>query len=203
MATVKYDQVRNTRLHYTADRIRQALQQLPNFAIPSVNVTNYYIRRDDNGNGVYTDGGDVSVMFSNVFDVTFTNAANAGKQNLLECVYEHSNACEGAFPRLMNSGTKAGGTFAYNTARADRRECDKATGASDVGTQVCNYQYGNKDVGNVNVRSCTVEEVHPGTRVYEESVECSNRGTCDTGSGTCTCFEGHSGEACEEQTVFF
>merc|ERR1711988_1039893 len=37
----------------------------------------------------------------------------------------------------------------------------------------------------------------------KESVTCSNRGDCDSGTGTCTCWEGFTGEACSAQTVFF
>jgi len=46
--------------------------------------------------------------------------------------------------------------------------------------------------------SCSVEETVKGT--YESDV-CSSRGSCDGGSGLCTCHEGYSGEACETQTV--
>jgi len=31
-------------------------------------------------------------------------------------------------------------------------------------------------------------------------IECSARGTCDTGSGRCSCFEGFSGDACQRAT---
>jgi len=46
--------------------------------------------------------------------------------------------------------------------------------------------------------SCSVSETVKGT--YESDV-CSSRGSCDGGSGLCTCHEGYSGEACETQTV--
>jgi len=42
-----------------------------------------------------------------------------------------------------------------------------------------------------------------GDNTLEEHVECSNRGTCDGDSGTCACYEGFTGEACHQQTVFF
>ena len=46
--------------------------------------------------------------------------------------------------------------------------------------------------------SCSVAEVTKGS---SESATCSNRGSCDGGSGLCVCHEGYSGEACETQTV--
>jgi hypothetical protein len=53
------------------------------------------------------------------------------------------------------------------------------------------------------IESCTVSAVDISGKNYEEHTECSNRGTCDGGSGLCTCFEGHTGESCSVQTVFF
>jgi hypothetical protein len=46
--------------------------------------------------------------------------------------------------------------------------------------------------------SCSVAETTKGTY---ESFECSNRGACDGKSGLCTCYEGHSGQSCQTQTV--
>jgi hypothetical protein len=46
--------------------------------------------------------------------------------------------------------------------------------------------------------SCSVAEVTKGS---SESATCSNRGSCDGGSGLCVCHEGYSGESCETQTV--
>lgn len=34
-------------------------------------------------------------------------------------------------------------------------------------------------------------------------VECSNRGTCDYNTGTCACFKGYAGAACEVKLVYF
>jgi len=48
------------------------------------------------------------------------------------------------------------------------------------------------------VGSCSVTETTKGTH---ESYECSNRGNCDGKSGLCSCYEGYSGQSCQQQTV--
>jgi len=166
---------------YTADRIRAALQDLPNFAIPSVNVTNAFL---DHPKGPVEDGptasttsdlykarvgtafaaGDGRAMFGNVFDITFSDDATTGAQPLLECFYNTKRSEAGAFPRMNNAAAST-----------------------------------------TNVDDCWVEVVADpsGQKPYEESAECSNRGTCDGATGICACFEGHTGEACATQNIFF
>merc|ERR1719424_1137842 len=138
-SNVLYDQIRSSRKLYVADRIRHALQSLPNFAIPSVNVTNYYI-----------DDGTQKTMFTNVFDVTFTHHTNSGRQHLMECIYKHEHACEGAFPRLLNSGNYDDATDGTGSA-----EC----GLHGQAGSECNTKYVG-DWSHTNVNSCTIEEVH-------------------------------------------
>ena len=62
---------------------------------------------------------------------------------------------------------------------------------------------GNLATTDTSVESCVVQDIYLGTQQYAEHAECSNRGTCDSGTGTCSCFEGFTGEACSDQTVFF
>merc|ERR1719424_1884290 len=106
---------------------------------PSVNVTNYYI-----------DDGTQKTMFTNVFDVTFTHHTNSGRQHLMECIYKHEHACEGAFPRLLNSGNYDDATDGTGSA-----EC----GLHGEAGSECNTKYVG-DWSHTNVNSCTIEEVH-------------------------------------------
>jgi hypothetical protein len=166
-ATISEDRMKSGTLkRYTADRIRHALQDLPNFAIPSVNVTNFVT------------GGEI---WGNVFDITFTDETTSGKQNLLECVYDSARGCDGAQPKMKSVVVPS------NTNGA-------AAGLSQI------YTTG----GTTQVVDCQVVEVPlTGTNTYEEHSECSNRGLCDASTGVCECFEGHTGEACSTQTIFF
>jgi hypothetical protein len=167
-ATVSQDRMKTATLkRYSADRIRHALQDLPNFVIPTVNVTNF------------VDGG--NMIWGNAFDITFTDTATSGEQNLLECVFDSARGCDGAQPKMKSV------TVPSNTKTA-------TTGTSQI------YTVG----GSTQVINCNVFEVPlTGSDTYEEHSECSNRGLCDASSGICDCFEGHTGEACSTQTIFF
>eukprot|EP00501_MAST-03F_sp_TOSAG23-6_P002425 GSMAST32.ASY1.ANO1.2534.1 assembled CDS len=138
------NQKQGTLLQYTADRIRDALQDLPNFAIPKVNVTNYI----DSHSGI---------PWGNAFDITFTDSSTSGKQNLLECVYQ-GHECNGSQPKMSSWA--------------------------------------------VSVEKGIWEVVETG-KTLEENASCGNRGLCDTSTGICQCFEGHTGENCGTQTIFF
>jgi len=66
----------------------------------------------------------------------------------------------------------------------------------------------------INTGGCTSSGCHPvytaltgtaavaeTTKGTTESAECSNRGHCNTDSGTCECVPGYYGQSCEHQTV--
>jgi len=116
-----------------AESVQDALEALPNFAIPSVEVD-----------------------FSGLdFAVTFVDPTNTGQQSLLG--FTVNNDCEsGQQPKLGSNNDYS---------------CD------------------------VTRNLLTVED-------YKESVECSNRGTCDRDTGICTCFSGYYGLACDQVTTY-
>lgn len=155
------NQKQGTLLQYTADRIRDALQDLPNFAIPKVNVTNYI----DSHSGI---------PWGNAFDITFTDSSTSGKQNLLECVYQ-GHECNGSQPKMSS--------WAVSVEKGSHTEVDT--------------------VGSTRVTRCAVWEVVETGKTLEENASCGNRGLCDTSTGICQCFEGHTGENCGTQTIFF
>ena len=74
----------------TSSSMLQALDSLPNFAIPSVEVDT-----------VNTDNGDT---FTSLMSVTFNDAANTGQQSLLEVTYTE-RCTSGSLPYFVNTDT--------------------------------------------------------------------------------------------------
>lgn len=46
--------------------------------------------------------------------------------------------------------------------------------------------------------TAAIFKFYPPTNAYNYADECSNRGICDTTAGTCTCFAGFTGDACDQ-----
>lgn len=74
----------------TSSSVQQALESLPNFAIPSVEVDT-----------VNTDDG---ATFTSLMSVTFNDAANTGQQSLLEVTYTE-RCTSGSLPYFVNTDT--------------------------------------------------------------------------------------------------
>jgi len=85
---------------FDANRIRYALESLPNFAIPSVNVTDVYPLDGDT-----TDVADLRYGSRWYFDVTFSHAATAGAQNLMSCTISSPATDNAASSPRMGSPT--------------------------------------------------------------------------------------------------
>ncbi|OWZ13239.1 Mastigoneme [Phytophthora megakarya] len=178
----------------TCDNIQIALQRLPNNVLNNVQVSAlsrfYSFTRLDPTDYVIGSG-----TIGKVFNDAGTNDLNAGPTNKV--------ICEVQFP----SGP---GTTGYQNLLG----CDVADHSTSVG-------YHPKSSG-VASGTCTVYEVFPqfmsvvdansdsipdnqiaaGTivqRPLTELAECSGRGSCDYSTGTCVCYAGHMGLACQKQ----
>ncbi|KAG6606483.1 Teneurin-1 [Phytophthora cinnamomi] len=166
----------------TCANIQTALQRLPNNVLNTVSVqvaTRFYAftRADPTssmGTGtttqVYNDNG-AGTQNKVICEIQFlAEPGTTGYQNLLDCNVLTHNDPGGQHP--MSAGI---------------------TGA---GASTCEVY----EVYPVNVDLSAL--IADGTTAYRpltELVECSGRGSCDYTSGSCTCFAGHMGLACESQ----
>jgi hypothetical protein len=88
----------------------------------------------------------------------------------------------------------------YCTADAP---CELVHGNTDTNMYVwfTERTHGNYDWGNIFEFDYTHQEGAPyfsgDSNSAHQHIECSGRGTCDRGSGQCSCFVGYSGEACQ------
>ena len=130
--------------NFNSHDAQAALESLPNFAIPTVQVSS-----------------DTTAL---TVEVTFSSSATSGLQNTLEADIVHdAETCA------------EGGQMPYT-------------------------------INDASLNSVSVSVAHQAlateTSSYEENVPCGNRGICDSTTGKCNCFEGHTGEACGIQSVF-
>ena len=148
--------------------VEEALESLPNFAIPNVTVT----------------AADVGSRVQ--FAVTFVDPANAGMQNLLECSYGSP------MPTANKIDTDATTDNPYNYGASQPRFFSPAIGATafEAKPRICTAAHATEVVAAAAARK------------MKESAVCSDRGTCDSATGLCTCFPGFTGEACSVQTTF-
>merc|ERR1719197_580687 len=166
-------------LTLTAAAIETALEELPNFAVPNVTVTALAGTKSFAAGAARADA-------KNGYAITFLDEANSGRQQLLVCSNsEKASVYASGDDGLLNNNPNAQPRFVPMTTTANNRQVScYATSESDT-------MYG---------ESATI----PANQYkYKEHIECSGRGSCDPGSGTCQCFEGFTGEACASQTVFF
>jgi len=59
--------------------------------------------------------------------------------------------------------------------------------------------YPKRDGGDATPGSVT--DTVTASTSFQEAAVCSNRGLCDSATGICKCFEGHTGLACETQSI--
>jgi len=152
--------------------IQTALESLPNFAIPQVEITTTEAvptfpsvpecvpgpekctgkgkkKKCEPGPEICTPKVDYTKEFSVTFEVKFTDARNSGKQSLLE-VRSDVKCASGVQPKFTNTVDP----------------------------------------------TCTVTRLKPKSGL-RENTECSNRGLCNRKTAECNCFDGYTGLACD------
>lgn len=187
VATNKWYTAEWTYEDFDANRIRDGLQSLPNFAIPKVNVTNYGFSGTSwaaAAAGCFTSAGVASSEGASAacasaghtwyaagwtYAVTFSDPATPGPQNLLGCEIASSQSdFAGVAPRMKKN--------------------------ADGGAALCQVAHSTRDV--------TTDAVTTASSAIAATT-CSSRGICDTATGLCTCFGGYAGEDCSKQTIYF
>lgn len=162
--------------------IQYALMDLPNFAIPEVEVD---IIHQKTATGKTT----------SLYTVQFTDSSNSGKQNTLLCNIVDNPNVNGAQPKY----TKVDLCATYNVGGP---EWFTESGEANVlNLKDDGFPDDLKALAKATILSAanTADE----NTTYEDFQPCSSKGDCDAATGTCTCNSGHYGEACEKQSTYY
>jgi hypothetical protein len=162
--------------------VQYALMDLPNFAIPEVEVDILNIANDDDGN-----------LAESMYLVFFTDASNSGKQNTMSCENIVKSNVPGAQPLYKQVTSCA----VYNVGGPEWFD-DSGAKIEDV---KISDAFAEEDIVTV-LGSVRASAITSGT-TYEDFQPCSSKGDCDASTGTCTCLPGHYGEGCEKQSTFY
>jgi len=165
--------------------MQYALMELPNFAIPEVEVDLVEYHSED-VLGTTTD--------LKTYVIHFSDASNTGKQNTLSCENIADSTSSGAAPKYTN----VAGCNTYNVGQPEWFSDDGTELSLESETGGISRTYSMDDL----IPACDAGALCSET-AYEEFVPCSNKGICDSSTGTCVCSEGHFGEACEKQSTFY
>jgi hypothetical protein len=164
------------------NEVQYALMELPNFAVPDVEV--------DLLNLGLPAG-------EKAFLVHFNDGANAGKQNTLECEAVANPNVDGAAPKynpvIACYVFHAGVPEWYNadkTLRSFKLNGKEVTQAQVLSPQTLLHEKGS------NAQTFLKEQK------YKEFIPCSGRGTCNTDTGVCKCAAGAAGQGCRIATIF-
>lgn len=177
--------------------VQFALMELPNFAIPNVEVD---LMGTSTGTSSTT-GGQTEFLYR----VHFSDSSNTGKQNTLSCstnTDEQSADTAGSSPMYTATTGCAtydigypewfdteGGLVSLSTLASSLTISD-ALADTTAGTQ--------SEMDDV-VTAGSDSDVPS----YDSFVPCANKGLCDGSSGNCACADGHYGEACEMQSTYY
>jgi hypothetical protein len=164
--------------------VQYALMDLPNFAIPEVEVD--AIEYTDAGTGA-------TATTTSLYTVQFTHSSNAGKQNTLTCEVVTNSNVDGAQPKYDGVEKcevyNVGGPEWFSTS--GEAEQLKLSGTFTELSDKTKAQI----LGAANTANAQT--------TYEDFQPCASKGDCDAATGTCTCNAGHYGEACEKQSTYY
>jgi len=162
--------------------IQYALMDLPNFAIPEVEVD--IIKQ-------VVAGGKTTSLYT----VQFTDSSNSGKQNTLMCNIVTDPNVNGAQPKYA----KVDLCKTYNVGGPEW--FDDSGEAIKLNLQDDGFPAGLAALEKKDILSTT--DTSSAQTTYEDFQPCSSKGDCDGATGTCTCNSGHYGEACEKQSTYY
>jgi len=172
--------------HTPCPEIQYALMDLPNFAIPEVEVDTVLNKKD-------TGTGDAQKQ-TTLYTVQFTDSSNSGKQNTLECNLITTTTVDGAQPKYNGVEEcqvyNVGGPEWFGDS-GEPRNLNIKSKFTLMATDLTRP----KMLGASNKASSKT--------TYEDFQPCSSKGDCDAATGTCTCNSGHYGEACEKQSTYY
>jgi len=165
--------------------IQYALMDLPNFAIPEVEVDTIF--QVDKGTGA-------TKTTTSLYTVQFTDSSNSGKQNTLTCETVTDSTVAGAQPLYAGVAIcrvyNVGGPEWFSTSGEAEQLDLKAIFPAVTAVQTKTLVLGATDKANAGT-------------TYEDFQPCASKGDCDAATGTCTCNSGHYGEACEKQSTYY
>merc|ERR1712100_323626 len=157
--------------------VQYALMDLPNMAVPEVEVDLVFDKLSQGGT-------------TRAYLVSFTDPSTAGKQNTLKC---NAQVAAGANTNEAGSQPKYPSGAACNIYNVGIPEWYTASG----GDQTLVIESETKTKADIVGTGGTSETT------YEDFQPCSSKGDCDTSTGTCVCRSGHYGEACEKQSTYY
>jgi len=166
----------------SCNEVQYALMELPNFAVPEVEV--------DLLNLGLAAG-------EQAFLIHFKDSANAGKQSTLECEPVANPNVDGAAPKYNPVKAcyvfHAGVPEWYNPD--DTLKTFKLNGVSVTQAKVLSKETLLHELGS-GAQDVLKEQK------YKEFLPCSGRGTCNKDTGVCKCGEGAAGQGCRVSTIF-
>jgi hypothetical protein len=163
--------------------IQYALMDLPNFAIPEVEVDVLEVK-DDTG---------PPITKTSLYTVQFTHSSNSGKQNTLQCEIVADSNVNGAQPKYEGVSK----CEVYNVGGPEW--FDEAGTQLKLNLAPVLTSLGEQTMAKILPNGPTAT----GETTYEDFQPCSSKGDCDAATGTCTCNAGHYGEACEKQSTYY